>query len=116
MHYVKHFNINGVQTKQVACIELKGKPNAATEGYVGVLGIDITSPTHDVYKCVAVNGAIYTWELLTGEMPDMSNYYTKEEVDEKVVNVDLSSYYTKEEIDNKLNSIPSYPTAEGVSF
>ena len=65
MHYVKHFNINGVDTKQVACIELQGVPNAATEGAVGVLGIDTTSSTHDVYKCVAVNGAIYTWELLS---------------------------------------------------
>lgn len=95
MHYVKHFNINGVQTRQVACIELQGKPNAATQGHVGVLGIDITSPTHDVYKCVAVNGAIYTWELFTGEMPDMSNYYTKEETNEMA-----KDYYTKTEINN----------------
>ena len=65
MHYVKHFNINGVDTKQVACIELNGKPNAATEGYVGILGIDVTSPHHEVYKCVAVSGSIYTWELLS---------------------------------------------------
>lgn len=68
MHYVKQFNINGVDTKQVACIELQGKPNAATEGCVGVLGIDVTSPTHDVYKCVAVNGGIYTWEFLSSGM------------------------------------------------
>lgn len=66
MHYVKQFNINGVGTKQVACIELHGKPNAATEGKVGVLGIDMDSPVHDVYKCVAVNGGVYTWELLSG--------------------------------------------------
>lgn len=72
MHYVKGFNINGVFTKQVACIELKGKPNAATEGHVGVLGIDVTSPMHDVYKCVAVNGAIYTWELLSSGLSIMS--------------------------------------------
>jgi hypothetical protein len=65
MHYVKEFNINGITTRQAACIELRGVPNAATEGYVGVLGIDVTSPTHDVYKCVAVNGGIYTWELLS---------------------------------------------------
>lgn len=64
MHYVKEFNINGVATKQVACIELQGKPNAATEGHVGVLGIDVTSPLYDVYKCVAVKGSVYTWELL----------------------------------------------------
>lgn len=72
MHYVKHFDINGVDTKQVACIELHGKPNATTEGCVGVLGIDVDSPTHDVYKCVAVNGAIYTWELLSSGMSIIS--------------------------------------------
>lgn len=68
MHYVKHFNINGVDTKQVACIELQGPPNAATEGAVGVLGMDMLSPTHDVYRCVAVNGSVYTWELLSAGM------------------------------------------------
>ena len=62
MHYVKHFKVNGIDTKQVACIELQGKPNAATEGAVGVLGMDMTSPTHDIYRCVAVNGSVYTWE------------------------------------------------------
>ena len=72
MHYVKHFNINGVDTKQTACIELNGKPNAATEGYVGILGIDVTSPHHEVYKCVAVNGSIYTWELLSSGMSIIS--------------------------------------------
>ncbi len=72
MHYVKHFNINGVDTKQVACIELHGKPNAATEGAVGVLGIDVDSPLHDVYKCVAVNGSIYTWNLLSSGLSIMS--------------------------------------------
>ena len=72
MHYVKQFNINGVDTKQVACIELHGKPNAATEGHVGVLGIDVTSPLHEVYKCVAVNGSIYTWELLSSGLSTIS--------------------------------------------
>lgn len=76
MHYVKQFNINGVDTKQVACIELQGKPNAATEGALGVLGIDMTSPLHDVYKCVAVNGSIYTWELLSSGTCVMSSIIT----------------------------------------
>lgn len=65
MHYVKEFNINGITTRQAACIELRGKPNAATEGYVGVLGMDVTSPTREVYKCTEVRGSIYTWELLS---------------------------------------------------
>ena len=78
MKYVKHFSINGINTKQIACIELNGRPNAATEGAVGVLGIDVTSPTHDVYKCVAVNGSIYTWELLSAGMSVLSADITGE--------------------------------------
>lgn len=72
MHYVKQFHINGVDTKQVACIELHGKPNAATEGALGVLGIDVDSPLHEVYKCVGVNGSIYSWELLSSGLSIMS--------------------------------------------
>lgn len=76
MHYVKHFTINGVDTKQVACIELKGKPNAATEGSVGLLAIDISSPMHDVYKCIGVEGNIYHWELLSSGTCIMSSIIT----------------------------------------
>ena len=76
MHYVKHFTINGVDTKQVACIELKGKPNAATEGSVGLLAIDISSPMHDVYKCIGVEGNIYHWELLSSGTCIMSSTIT----------------------------------------
>lgn len=68
MHYVQKFSINGIDTKQVACIELQGRPNAATEGSVGLLAMDMASPTHDVYKCVAVNGNVYTWQLLSAGM------------------------------------------------
>ena len=78
MHYVKHFNINGVDTKQVACIELQGVPNAATEGCVGVLGMDMSSPTHEVYRCVAVNGSVYTWELLSAGMSIIGSTITGE--------------------------------------
>lgn len=62
-HFVKKFNINGVKTRQITCIELHGKPNAATRGAVGVLGMDVDSPDHEIYKCVAVNGSLYTWVL-----------------------------------------------------
>ena len=65
MNYVKQFDILGVDSRQTSCIELHGAPNAATEGAVGVLGIDVTSPTREVYKCVAVNGGVYTWMPIT---------------------------------------------------
>lgn len=88
MHYVKLFNINGVDTKQVACIELQGPPNAATEGAVGVLGMDVSSPTHEVYRCVAVNGSVYTWELLSAGMSIISATITGEGGMSKVFSYD----------------------------
>ena len=68
MAFVKGFNINGINTIQTACIELQAPPSTATEGAVGLLAIDMSSESKDVYKCVAVNGAIYTWELLSSGM------------------------------------------------
>lgn len=64
MHYVKYFDILGVNTAQIPCIELQGVPNSATEGVVGLLGMDMTSEDKEVYICTAVNGAIYTWKSL----------------------------------------------------
>lgn len=99
MHYVQYFKINGVDTKQIPCMVLRGAPNAATEGRVGALAMDVSSPTHDLYKCVAVNGCIYTWELLSsGAVPDMNGYVTQSELD---------NYYTKAEITALLENIES---------
>ena len=61
MHYVKYFDILGVNTAQIPCIELQGVPNAATEGAVGLLGMNMLSDDHEIYVCVAVNGSVYTW-------------------------------------------------------
>ena len=73
MKYVKNYRFAGVDSKLTACIELQAPPNTATEGEVGLLAIDLSSPTHDVYKCVAVNGVIYTWELLSSGMSILSS-------------------------------------------
>ena len=64
MVYVKHFDILGIETAQIPCVELQGPPTSATEGAVGVLGMDVTSDGREVYLCTAVNGAIYTWQPL----------------------------------------------------
>ena len=64
MHYVKHFDILGVNTAQIPCIELQGVPNSATEGAVGLLGMNMLSEDHEIYICVAVNGSVYTWKPL----------------------------------------------------
>ena len=51
---------------------------------------------------------------------DLSNYYTKTEIDEALhnVSVDLSDYYTKTEIDNLLANLPTgdIPSGEEVKW
>lgn len=79
MHYVKHFDINGVETAQIPCIELQGAPNAATVGAVGLLGMDMTSSGYELYKCVKVEGSVYTWESVTRGKD--GNSITKAEID-----------------------------------
>ena len=64
MVYVKHFDILGIDTAQIPCIELQGAPNAATVGAVGLLGLDVTSDSGEIYLCTKVEGAIYTWKPL----------------------------------------------------
>ena len=64
MKYVKSFNILGIDTAQTSCIELQGVPNSATEGAVGLLGVNMLSDEHEVYLCTAVNGSVYTWQCL----------------------------------------------------
>lgn len=61
------------------------------------------------YRLQDVNGNIAFWvNANASNAPDLSNYYTKEEVDEKVgaieiPEVELDDYYTKEEVDNKID-------------
>lgn len=61
------------------------------------------------YRLQDVNGNIAFWvNANASEAPDLNNYYTKEEVDEKVGSIDipeveLDDYYTKEEVDNKID-------------
>lgn len=60
------------------------------------------------YRLQDVNGNIAFWvNANASDAPDLSNYYTKEEVDEKVGSievpeVELDDYYTKDEVDNKI--------------
>lgn len=60
------------------------------------------------YRLQDVSGNIAFWvNANASDAPDLSNYYTKEEVDEKVEaieipEVELDDYYTKDEVDNKI--------------
>ena len=57
------------------------------------------------YRLVDIVGGKRVWSKANAsEMPDMSDYYTKEEVDTKIEEhqPDLSEYYTKEEVNIKI--------------
>ena len=57
------------------------------------------------YRVVDIVGGNRVWaKANASEMPDMSDYYTKEEVDTKIEEhqPDLSEYYTKEETEQKI--------------
>ena len=57
------------------------------------------------YRLVDIVGGKRVWaKANASEMPDMSDYYTKEEVDTKIEEhqPDLSEYYTKEETEQKI--------------
>lgn len=125
MRYVKHFDINGVNARQVACIELHGAPNAATEGAVGVLGIDVDSPAHKMYKCVAVKGSVYTWEACEGNGSGGSGlteedeervreiageFLSDVEANRRVTSVDLSKLGTEGKI------VETYPDGSFETF
>lgn len=61
MNYVDHFNLFGVAAKQIPCDTGKGAPTTSTVGPVG--GFRMDTDTGAVYKCVAAEGGVYTWEL-----------------------------------------------------
>lgn len=57
------------------------------------------------YRLVDIVGGNRVWaKANASEMPDMSDYYTKEEVDNKIEEhqPNLSEYYTKEETEQKI--------------
>ena len=58
------------------------------------------------YRLVDIVGGNRVWaKANASEMPDMSGYYTKEEVDQQIEahEPDLSEYYTIQEVDNKIS-------------
>lgn len=57
------------------------------------------------YRLVDIAESKRVWKKANAsEIPDLSNYYTKEETDRKIEEhtPDLSDYYTKEEVNSKL--------------
>ena len=57
------------------------------------------------YRLQDIDGSKCVWvKANAAEMPDMSDYYTKEETDKRIEEhtPDLSDYYTKKEVDDKI--------------
>ena len=99
------------------------------KGYEGALVSSVNGQTGDVYlnipykvsdlrndvpyasesfvnnKITDVSTYVSNNYLKIGEVPVLDNYYTKQEVDDKIrdvsVDIDLSNYYTKQEVYNK---------------
>lgn len=74
----------------------------------------------EFYRLHDINDKIAYWEKANAsELPDMSDYYTKKEVDDKISEhvPDLSEYYTKEETEQKISeSISSVVIPEDESI
>ena len=64
MNYVEGYDLFGKETIQISCIKLNGVPTTTTEGAVGLLGMDVTSETKEIYKCTNVENGVFTWELI----------------------------------------------------
>lgn len=60
MNYVDHFNLFGIDAKQIPCDTGEGAPTTATVGAVGCFYMDTL--TGDVYKCVSAADGVYGWE------------------------------------------------------
>lgn len=73
MKYIPYTVTKGVATKEITCITGKGKPTSATEGAVGLLYMDEDNGA--VYKCVAAQDGVYTWEIMGGGVETNVLYY-----------------------------------------
>ncbi len=62
MNFVDNLNMYGVEAMQLPCIKRSGAPTEATEGAVGLLYMNTDNGT--MYKCIAVENGVHTWELL----------------------------------------------------
>jgi lysophospholipase L1-like esterase len=95
MNFVKSFNLLDIEAKQTSCIELHGAPTTSTEGAVGLLGMDVDSESHNLYKCVSVEDGIYVWEpvISTGDFATESYVDAKitAELEKLEFNVDVIS-------------------------
>lgn len=60
MNYVESLKMLGLEAKQIPSITGDGAPTTSTEGAVGCLYMD--NATKYMYKCIAADEGVYTWE------------------------------------------------------
>lgn len=88
MNYINSIKFLDVEAKQIPCEILHEAPTTSTEGAVGMLGMNVDSESHDLYKCVEVNDGEYVWELVdsgssdeeTLKMIERLNYYGDKDI------------------------------------
>lgn len=68
MNYVESLNLLGVEARPIPCIKGSGAPTTATEGAVGCFYMDTREG--NIYACISVSSAGYTWKKLGGDYPN----------------------------------------------
>ena len=108
----------GIDTKQIPCIELQGVPTAATEGAVGLFGMNMLSADHEIYVCIAVNGNVYTWIPLKGEGGVVITGATINEIGELVLSLSNGTtinagFIDSKQVDELIKLVGDIPIREG---
>lgn len=84
MEYIDSLDIFGTEARMIPCIKNNGVPTSTTEGAVGMLCMDISSASYDLYKCVSASNGNYTWVKIV----DVDKAY----VDEVIGGIENGSY------------------------
>ena len=104
----------GKNTKVATCPYADTYDNLLMDNPILKNGQRVYDTTNEVWY---TGDGITEFEFLVPDKTDLSNYYTKTEIDEKIDNseigdVDLSNYYTKEEVESVVEDIDFVVTAE----
>lgn len=87
-------------------------PADGKDGKDGISVVDLSIDKDGSLLCHMSNGTTIDAGYVPTVDPDLTNYYTKSEVNQKIADIDipnpdLSVYYTKEEVNQKIAAIPS---------
>ena len=120
MPEIDHIIVNGTRADIPVTKLLPGKPTTSTVGRVGQFGMDTTSEKHDIYKCIAAKGSVYTWELLTADGSDaeavkfVSQNLTDEQKKQARTNIGAESTSNKVTLLSAESTDEQFPSAKAV--